>query len=95
MILHGNQRGGHGDLVRHLLKPENEHVEVHEVRGFVSDTVAGAFKESYAISRGTKCCQFLFSLSLNALKPRMCRSVSMKTRLCGANKSSGWKINQE
>ena len=65
MILNGNQRGGHGDLARHLLKPENEHVDVHDVRGFVSDTVAGAFKEAHAISRGTKCRQFLFSLSLN------------------------------
>jgi len=47
------------------MKPENEHVEVHEIRGFVSDTVAGAFREAYAISRGTKCKQFLFSCSRN------------------------------
>ncbi|GAA4170893.1 relaxase/mobilization nuclease domain-containing protein [Shinella granuli] len=65
MILNGNQRGGHGDLARHLMKPENEHVEVHEIRGFVSETVAGAFKEAHAISRGTKCTQFLYSLSLS------------------------------
>lgn len=65
MIFKGSQRAGHSDLARHLLKPENEHVEIHEIRGFVSDTVAGAFKEAYAISRGTKCQQFLYSLSLN------------------------------
>lgn len=65
MILKGSQRGGHGDLARHLMKTENEHVEVHEIRGFVADTVAGAFGEAHAISRGTKCRQFLFSLSLN------------------------------
>ena len=65
MILKASQRSGHGDLARHLLKPENEHVEVHEIRGFVADTVAGAFAEAHAISRGTKCRQFLFSLSLN------------------------------
>lgn len=65
MILKGRQRGGHDDLARHLMKPENEHVELHEIRGFMSDTVAGAFREAFAISRGTRCRQFLFSLSLN------------------------------
>ncbi len=65
MILNGSQRAGHDDLARHLMKPENEHIEVHEIRGFASDTVSGAFKEAYAISRGTKCQQFLYSLSLN------------------------------
>ena len=65
MILVGNQRGGARNLAAHLLSPENEHVEVHEVRGFSSETVAGAFNEAYAMSRGTKCKQFLFSLSLN------------------------------
>ncbi|MEQ9489541.1 MAG: relaxase [Alphaproteobacteria bacterium] len=65
MILVGNQRGGAKDLARHLLKEENDHVEVHELRGFASNTLAGALMESYAISRGTKAKQFLFSLSLN------------------------------
>lgn len=65
MILNGNQRGGAKDLAVHLLKPENDHVQVHELRGFVSDDLLGAFTESYAISRGTRCKQFLYSLSLN------------------------------
>ena len=53
-------------MALHLLKQqENEHVEVHEVSGFASDTIQEAFKEAYAISRGTKCKQFLFSLSLS------------------------------
>lgn len=65
MILVGNQRGGAKDLARHLMKQDNEHVSVHELRGFVADDLDGAFTESYAISRGTKCRQFLFSLSLN------------------------------
>ena len=65
MILVGNQRGGASDLARHLTKPENERVELHQLRGFVADDLHGAFRESYAISRGTKCKQFLFSLSLN------------------------------
>jgi relaxase-like protein len=65
MILVGNQRGGASNLAGHLLKDENEHVEVHEIRGFASENLHGALNEAYAVSRGTKCKQFLFSLSLN------------------------------
>ena len=65
MILVGNQRGGARDLASHLMKPENERVEVAQLRGFASTDLDGAFQESYAISRGTKCKQYLFSLSLN------------------------------
>ena len=65
MILQASQRGGGMQLAVHLLKPENEHVELHEISGFVAEDLAGAFKEVHAISRGTRCKQFLFSLSLN------------------------------
>ena len=65
MILQGNQRGGAGDLARHLLKAENEHVEVYELRGFVADDLKGALGEAHAVSKGTKAKQFLYSLSLN------------------------------
>lgn len=65
MILVGNQRGGGRDLARHLLKEENERVVVHEIRGFVADDLHGAFQESHAVSRGTRCKQHLYSLSLN------------------------------
>lgn len=44
---------------------DNDHVEVHELRGFVSDNLVGAFKEAYAVGTGTKCQQFLFLLSLS------------------------------
>ena len=47
---------------------ENEHVEVHEIRGFMANDLHGAFKEIDAVSRGTRCKQFLFSLSLNPPK---------------------------
>ena len=65
MILVGNQRGGARNLAAHLLSPENENVEVHEVRGFAVDDVHGAFQEAHAMSKGTRCQQFLFSLSFN------------------------------
>lgn len=66
MILKGSQRSGGKQLGLHLLKmEENEHVEIHEVSGFISDTVMGAMNEAYAASRGTRCKQYLFSLSLS------------------------------
>jgi len=65
MNLQGGQRGGAGDLARHLLKSENEHVDVHELRGFVSTDLKSALHEAYAVSRGTRAKQFLFSVSLN------------------------------
>lgn len=66
MILKASQRSGGQDLAAHLLRTdENEHVEVHEIRGFASDDLHGAFKEAHAISRATKCRQYLFSMSLN------------------------------
>lgn len=65
MILKASQRGGGQDLAGHLMKTENEHVLVHDLRGFASEDLRGAFKEAEAISRGTKCRQYLFSLSLS------------------------------
>lgn len=66
MILKASQRAGGMELARHLMNVEdNEHVTIHELRGFISDNLHGAFKEAQAISQGTRCKQFLFSLSLN------------------------------
>ena len=66
MILKGNQRGGGKQLAAHLMKIEdNEHVHIHELRGFMSDNLHSALHEAYAVSRGTRATQFLFSLSLN------------------------------
>ena len=65
MILVGSQRGGYRDLANHLMKDENERVDVHELRGFAGQDLHEAFQESYAISKATHCRQHLFSLSLN------------------------------
>lgn len=65
MILKGNRRGGAKDLALHLVKPENDHVELHELRGFVAGDLMGALNEAYAISKGTRCQKFLYSMSVN------------------------------
>ncbi|GJM04465.1 MAG: hypothetical protein DHS20C09_04560 [marine bacterium B5-7] len=69
MIIKASQRGGARSLSQHLLNAnDNEHVHVHEISGFVSDNLHGAFQEAEAISKGTKCKQFLFSVSLSPPK---------------------------
>jgi hypothetical protein len=47
---------------------DNDHVTIPELRGFVSDDLFGALAEAQAVSKGTKCRQPVFSLSLNPPK---------------------------
>lgn len=69
MILKGSQRGGPRQLAAHLLnQKDNDHVTVHDVRGFVSGDLYGAMAEAVAIAKGTRCRQPVFSLSLNPPK---------------------------
>ncbi len=66
MIIKASQRAGGKALAVHLMRDdENDYVHVHEVRGFVGEDVESAFREAYAISKATKCRQFLFSCSFN------------------------------
>lgn len=77
MILKGNQRAGGRQMALHLLNREqNEHVYVHEVSGFMAHDVLGALNEAYALSKGTKCTQFMYSLSLN---PPLDEKVDIET----------------
>lgn len=69
MILVGSQRGGASQLAAHLLNDrDNDHITLDQIRGFVADDLHGAFNEAHAVSKGTRCKQFLFSLSLNPPK---------------------------
>lgn len=66
MILKASQRGGAGRLAAHLMNGhDNEHVEVHEIDGFMGQTVHEALHEIEAMSKGTRCQQYMFSLSLS------------------------------
>lgn len=65
IVMMYNQRGGARDMALHLLKDENDHVQVYEIDGFSSESLLGAFKEVHAISKATRCRQFLYSLSVN------------------------------
>ena len=66
MILKASKRGGANQMAIHLLNADqNEHVDVHEISGFMSDNIIGALNEIHAISKGTQCNKFMFSLSLS------------------------------
>ena len=66
MILKAKERGDGGQLARYLLTTrDNEHVELHQVKGSMSHDLIEAFHEADAIARGTRCKNYLFSMSLN------------------------------
>ncbi|WP_282091439.1 relaxase/mobilization nuclease domain-containing protein [Epibacterium ulvae] len=90
MILKGSQRGCAKQLGLHLLKTqENEHVELHDIRGFMSEDVVGALREAEAISKGTKCRQFLFSVSLNPPETENVRVETFETALKAIEEKHG------
>lgn len=66
MIIKASQRGGAKQLAAHLSRTdENEHVELIELRHFISDDLAGAFKETHGVSLGTRCTQPFYSASFS------------------------------
>jgi hypothetical protein len=65
MILKAKERGDAAQLARYLLATrENDHVELHEISGFASSDLIEAFREADAIAKGTRCKNYLFSMSL-------------------------------
>ena len=69
MILKASERGGAKQLALHLMNmKDNDHVELHRVHGCIANDIEGALTEMYAISRATRCKNFMFSLSLSPPK---------------------------
>ena len=90
MILKGSQRAGAGALASHLMNDrDNDHVTVLEMRGFVADDLAGALSEAQAISKATKCKQFMFSLSLNPPKDHIASEKDFLVAADRAEKALG------
>lgn len=94
MILKNNQRAGGSQLAAHLLKTEdNEHVHVHELRGFMSEDLKSAFHEAYAVSCGTRARQYLFSLSLSPPPNEQVPVDAFEAASRKPNKNSGWTVS--
>ena len=59
MILKASQRGGGSQLARHLMNDiDNDHIVLHEIRGFIDRDLHAALKEAFAVSRGTRAAGF-------------------------------------
>jgi hypothetical protein len=91
MIIKASRRSGATQLGLHLLKTENEHVEIHDVRGFVADDVLGAFKEAQALAMGTQCKKYLFSVSLNPPQTESVRPEVFETAIDAIEKRLGFE----
>jgi hypothetical protein len=90
MILKGSQRGGGRQLAAHLLNAkENEHVTLHELRGFTANDLPGAFQEAFVTSKATKAKQYLFSLSLNPPPDAKVRAETFEAAIATIEKRMG------
>lgn len=90
MILKAKERGDAPQLARYLLSMrDNEHVELHDVRGFVSDDLRGAFNEADAIAQGTRCKNYLFSMSLNPPAGEKVRTEDFEVAIAKIEKKLG------
>lgn len=90
MILKGSQRAGAANLSDHLMNErDNDHVTLLELRGFISDNLGGALSEAHAISKATRCKQFMFSLSLNPPKDHVASEADFIDAADRAEKTLG------
>ncbi len=69
MILKGNTRSNASGLAKHLENTrDNDHVTVHELRGFASEDFSECLLEVEAMAKGTRCQKEFYSLSFNPPK---------------------------
>jgi hypothetical protein len=92
MILKASQRSGARQLAAHLMNDrDNDHVTVQELRGFMAGDLQGALSEAHAIAKGTRCTQFMFSLSLNPPKDAKAGIEVLMTAVERAEETLGLK----
>jgi hypothetical protein len=92
MILKAKERGNAPQLARYLLAMrDNEHVELHELRGFVSDELLPAFHEADAIASGTRCKNHLFSISLNPPEEAQVSTAAFEQAIVDIERKLGLK----
>lgn len=90
MIIKAKERGDAPQLARYLLADrDNDHVELHEVRGFASDDLVAAFEEAEAIASGTRCHNHLFSISLNPPEGEQVSAAAFERAIDAVEKKMG------
>lgn len=66
MILQGSQRGGPKALAQHLMNQrDNDHIELHEIRGLAAEDITGALCEIDASKGASRSNKPFYHLSLN------------------------------
>lgn len=71
MIIKDLQRGRGKDFADHLTNDrDNDHVELHELRGFAAEDLHGAFFETEALAKGTQCRKPFFHVIVNPPETR-------------------------
>lgn len=90
MIIKAKERGDAPQLVQYLLaERDNDHVELHDVRGFASDDIVAAFEEAEAIASGTRCHNHLFSISLNPPEGQQVSTEAFEQAIAQVEKKMG------
>jgi hypothetical protein len=66
VIIKGNQRGDARALAAHISNTrDNDHIQLHELRGFASNDLLGALLEIEAAAVGTLCTKPFYSVSIS------------------------------
>ncbi|MCG3267169.1 relaxase/mobilization nuclease domain-containing protein [Yoonia sp. I 8.24] len=90
MILKGSQRSGAKSLADHLMNDrDNDHVQLLDLRGFMAADLHGALSEAHAISKATRCKQFMFSLSLNPPQDHIATEAELRNAADRAEQALG------
>lgn len=90
MILKGAIRGTPEALGRHLMNSrDNDLIEVHQVDGFISQDVQGAFAEIATIAKGVKSNKPLFSVSLSPPQDQSVGSEVFEAALARIENATG------
>jgi hypothetical protein len=90
MILKGSIRGTPEALGRHLTNSrDNDLIEVHQVDGFISQDVQGAFAEIATIAKGVKSNKPLFSVSLSPPQDKNVGTEVFEDAICRIEGATG------
>src|SRR5271170_4403475 len=65
IIINGGSRSAGWWWAGHLQSAKNEKVEIIEIVGLSADNIPDAFREMYALARGSKCTNYFYEYDIN------------------------------